>query len=284
MPNTNTFDRLITAAFCALAITAAAACSGKAESEDSASTNTPKHTLPSAIGKTDKTMTTTTPPPTRQQPAATAPAPEPPAVTTKPAEPDAKDLFTAGRRLIKHRAYGEAIDKLEQVLSVEPKHSRAQIELARAYIKLGKARTARPHAEKGVELRPKSSYAWNTLGRVELLEDKLDAAAASFERAIKANEHNLYAFNNLGLTYIKAKKFDKAVEALVKATADKRAKAYMWNNLGTAYEQLGKRDEARTAYKKAADMGSGSAKRSLKRLDKAADGDASDSDDSSDIE
>lgn len=285
MPDKTSFDRLITAALCALAITAAAGCSGKAETKQKHEADKPDRPLPSAIRKADKTMTTTTPDHKAEPSVEPTPTTTPAAAADhKVVTPDVAELLASGRRLVKQRAYGEAVDKLRQVLSAKPEHARAHIELARAYIKLGKARTARPHAEKAVKLRPKLSYAWNTLGRVELLENKFDAAEASFKRAIKANEHNLYAYNNLGLTYLKAKRFEDAAKALQKATEDKRARAYMWNNLGAAHEQLGNTDKAREAYKKAAAKGSGSAKRSLARLNKTSDSDDTDEASEADIE
>jgi len=263
MSNTTLFERLMTVAFCALAL-GAAACGNEAKSEDKTPTDS-ANTLPTQINKSNKTMTKTA---TAPDPVTTATIPSTTKLDPKADEPSFDELLKQGRSLVKKKEFSDAVDQFKLALDEKPENSRVRIDMARAYIKLGQARDARPHAAKAVKLKPKSSYAWNTLGRVELLEHKYDAAAASFKRATVENPKNLFAWNNLGLTYIKAKKLDEAVEALTKATELKGTKAYMWNNLGAAQEQLKSYDEARTAYEKAAAMGSWSAKRSIKRLDK----------------
>ena len=271
------FERLMMAGFCALALSAAA-CGNEASRQDkSDNVPEPNRKLPSTIDQSHKTSTKTVPTPKLTD---TVGIPNPSSNVDITPEPSFSDLVRKGRALVRKRAYTAAIEQFELALDEKPRSSRALIDAARAYIKLGKAGKARPLAKKAVKLVPNSSYAWNTLGRVELLDHKFDAAAAGFKRAIDVNENNLYAWNNLGLTYIKAKMLDEAVIALKKATSiDNHPKAYMWNNLATAYEQLKNYTEARAAYEKAVSLGSHSARRSLKRLDS----DENDTDETPDV-
>lgn len=198
------------------------------------------------------------------------PKPEVPAVIEEPApEPQRTfaELLRDGKKLSKKGEHGEAIALLEEAVAARPQHASARIELARAHLAAGASRSAREHAEMGVELAPQSSYAWNTLGRVELMDGDRDAAITSFERATDENGDNSYAWNNLGLVLLLEERYDEASRALEAATSGDAPTAYMWNNLANAYEHLDEIERARASYRRALELGSDVARQSLKRLD-----------------
>jgi tetratricopeptide (TPR) repeat protein len=144
-----------------------------------------------------------------------------------------------------------AVAAYERVLEARPEFAPAAQNLARLWIRQGKAQ------EGEQELRARLAKADGVALRVGLAElllaaGNLDGAEAECRTALKADEKNLGAMVVLATTYSRKKRFELARMVLENARQVDPADPAVWNRLGFVEMELGNRVQAIEHFKTAA--------------------------------
>ncbi|MHB1756128.1 MAG: tetratricopeptide repeat protein [Leptospirillum sp.] len=112
----------------------------------------------------------------------------------------------------------EEISALEERIEANPK-SRSFLQLAEAYIELGKTDQAQALLSKGVEYYPYYLAARITLGQVQMEKGLIPEAISNFEFVSRTIPDNLIAQKSLAQLYYKNNEMEKAKEAITVATS-----------------------------------------------------------------
>jgi len=112
----------------------------------------------------------------------------------------------------------EEISALEERIEANPK-SRSFLQLAEAYIELGKTDQAQALLSKGVEYYPYYLAARITLGQVQMEKGQIPEAISNFEFVSRTIPDNLIAQKSLAQLYYKNNEMEKAQEAITVATS-----------------------------------------------------------------
>ena len=112
----------------------------------------------------------------------------------------------------------EEISALEERIEANPK-SRSFLQLAEAYIELGKTDQAQALLSKGVEYYPYYLAARITLGQVQMEKGLIPEAISNFEFVSRTIPDNLIAQKSLAQLYYKNNDMEKAKEAITVATS-----------------------------------------------------------------
>ena len=174
-------------------------------------------------------------------------------------------LMKEGRVLL-NKKDSKVVDYFSAAVEMRPKRAFPKVQNARALLLVNRVEEAFTLVEEALDMNPGLSLGWNTLGRIHLAKDDGTSAISAFSKAVEEDAENSYAWNNLGYTLLLRGDYQAAAEALEEATSGNNVTQYMWNNLGLAYEHLDLIPDARSAYRQAAETGSGKAQASLERL------------------
>ena len=163
----------------------------------------------------------------------------------------AGDLFDAAVEALKNEHYEAAVDLLQRVVKLEPKHKDAWNDLGRAYMQLGQTDQAIAAFKKQIENNAYDPFAYNALGLAYEHQGKYDDAIQAFQKQIEINPLDPYAHGNLGRLYVGQKKFTEAVPELEKAVdiQPKNPLLEIW--LGQAYIATNQTDKGMAAFEKA---------------------------------
>lgn len=156
----------------------------------------------------------------------------------------------------------------EGVLTRDPRHVRALVNLARVLLEENQASEALTHINDAIAIDSGLGEGWRVLGRTQAQLGHTDAAIDAYHHALTIDSSDVWALNNLGLVLIDAGRFTDAVDPLTRAAQlDSTVPAFS-NNLGIALERSGQLEEAAKAYQQAlsADSGYVKARVSLERL------------------
>jgi tetratricopeptide (TPR) repeat protein/transglutaminase-like putative cysteine protease len=163
----------------------------------------------------------------------------------------ASDLFDAAVQALKNEHYQAAVDLLQRVVKLEPKHKDAWNDLGKAYLQLGQTDEAIAAFKKQIENNAYDPFAYNALGLAYEHQGKYEDAIQEFQKQIEINPLDPYAHGNLGRLYLGQKKFSEAVPELEKAVdiQPKNALLEIW--LGQAYIATNQTDKGMAAFEKA---------------------------------
>jgi tetratricopeptide (TPR) repeat protein len=201
----------------------------------------------------------------------------PDSVVTAPAD-KALILYQRGMLQIKHGDPKAAIPLLEQAVSLDPKTTLYQLNLAVAFLQAKDGVAARAALRGTLALDPNLALAHIMLGQALVSADSARSAEAEFQKALEIEPKNASAWRGLGYCQIQRGAYAEAADSYRKATsidADSEVaspqSADGWSGLGSAYLGLQKWTEAETAFKHALsiDPKNPSALRGLELLKKA---------------
>ena len=148
----------------------------------------------------------------------------------------------------------EAENLYRLILSVEPEHLDANINMGILLFKLGNLHEVENIYKKVLELKPDHLNANNNLGAVLLSLGKFTASKNIYQKIIKLKPDYVEAYNNLGNIFLKLDKFNDAEISYNKAIELKPDYVDAHNNLGFLFFRLNKLVEAETSFKKALEL------------------------------
>ena len=145
-------------------------------------------------------------------------------VTRFPEEPNAH--YAKGAFLMTVEEPEAGLAEFRRVLSMQPSHVPAMLQLAFHLMKEGRYEEARPYAENAVKAEPEFFAAHNALGRALLELDQTDRAIAELETAARLAPNSIQTYFSLARAYQKAGRLDdvkRARDTFVKLDAALRA-------------------------------------------------------------
>jgi Tfp pilus assembly protein PilF len=155
----------------------------------------------------------------------------------------------ASRRLLAEAYLDEgllpyAFQMYQEIQSLKPNDSFAELGVARVWDKWGDYGLARQHAERATLLEPSSAEALEVLGRVHLHRNDLDQALSAFLSAIAIRPQNASLMANAGYVFLQRGDLPQARRYLERAVAIDDSIAEARNNLGVTLARMGERDRA----------------------------------------
>ena len=145
----------------------------------------------------------------------------------------------------------EAGNCCRRVLSLQPNHGDAHLNLGNVLLHYGKHDEAISHYKTALQFNPKNAGALCCLGTSLAAVGNHDEAVANFEAAIRLNPNIVEAYYNLGNSQIAQNKYEAAVESYRQAIRLNPRYALAYNNLGSALKKLGAIDLAKENYRHA---------------------------------
>jgi len=200
----------------------------------------------------------------------------------------AKKLYNSANKDYKNGNLQTAMDKYNQVLSINPRLYQAHIQIGvlqkdmgnlslaienhkkalgikktaiKAHFNLGLAYkangdidNAKASFEETVRLNKKYYKAHKSLGEIFIDLERYEDAIVSFKSAIEFRPNYGSAYHGLGVTYTKLENYNRAVESFTKAV-DLQPKEYLsWFHLAEAHNKLNDCEAAKAAALEAIDL------------------------------
>ncbi len=163
----------------------------------------------------------------------------------------ADDLFSSAMQAMQNQHYQLAVDLLQRVVQLEPKHKAAYFSLGNAYMAMGRTDDAITAYKKQIENNPYDGFAYNGLGLAYEQQSRFEDASQQFRKQIEVNPLDPYAHANLGHLYLDQKKYAEAVPELEKAVDLQSKNAVIEIELGQAYLGNHQTDNGMKAFDKA---------------------------------
>ena len=173
---------------------------------------------------------------------------------TIPENAKADDLHESALAAMRSRHFELAVELLQRVVTVEPKHKYAWNNLGRAYLAMQRTDDAIAAFQKAAEIDPYDEWAYNNLGLAYWRQQKYEEAVTAFRKQLELNPLDEFAHGNLGTMYVEWHKYADAAPELEKALSLKPENALYQVALGQAYLNLGQSDKALAAFDKAVEL------------------------------
>jgi tetratricopeptide (TPR) repeat protein len=129
----------------------------------------------------------------------------------------------------------KAVSAYRRVLSIEPGHRQAIINLSSLYIEMRRYRQAIAFLTQAKHCRPDDHLILNNLGLAYHLSGRLDSAVDTFEAAIAAEPKYAKTYHNLGNVYLDLENMDATVTYYLKALELTPHDAQAHHNMGNLY-------------------------------------------------
>ncbi|MCA9552199.1 MAG: tetratricopeptide repeat protein [Myxococcales bacterium] len=173
------------------------------------------------------------------------------AVVAAPPEPEAAPLFQVALEAEAKKDWAAARDAYTRLLTAEPDHGRALVNLGLLEVRQGRAAAGKVHCNKALDLDPEASKVHYCLGLALLAEKDRDGAAKAFERAIALLPGD--PAPKLELAHLKREdqRFEEAVQLYREAVRARPDDPALHVHLGYCYKRLKQLDAARVEYEKA---------------------------------
>ncbi|MCL5286738.1 MAG: DUF3857 domain-containing protein [Acidobacteria bacterium] len=173
---------------------------------------------------------------------------------TIPENVKAPELYEAAVAALNGGNFNVAVDLLERVTVLEPKHKFAWNNLGRAYLALQQRVKAEEAFREQIRVSPFDEFAYNNLGRALWQQQKWDEAAEAFKKQIEIVPLDKFAHGNLGMMFREQRKYAEAVPELEKAVVLTPNNASLHVNLGQCYLNLDQAEKAMAAFDKAVEL------------------------------
>ena len=163
----------------------------------------------------------------------------------------ADDLFEAAVQAFQNQHYEAAVDLLQRVVKLDPKHKGAWDDLGDAYMHLGETDKAIAAFKQQIENNAYDEFAYNSLGLAYEQQGRYQDAIQQFQKQIEINPLDAYAHGNLGRLYLGQKKFAEAIPELQKAVDIQPKNPLQFIALGQAYIATNQTEKGMAAFDKA---------------------------------
>ena len=163
-----------------------------------------------------------------------------------------------GASLLQQGKMEEAIAEFRKAVTLDPKYTGAQLNLAYAYDRQGRIAEALAQYQTVIALEPENLFAQNNLGVLYDKQGRYDEAIAAFEQVLQIDPSNATALQNLenakrsnGIVQEQEERFAQARKEVEARPDDPRA-AY---NLGRLHASFDEKDQALEWLAKALELG-----------------------------
>jgi arylsulfatase A-like enzyme/Tfp pilus assembly protein PilF len=158
--------------------------------------------------------------------------------------------FMLGEAALRQQNWGEASERLQRALALNPGFDQAMTALAQALHGQGRDADAEVWLKKALEKNSRNFRAWYEMGWIQA-RDKPDQALQAFHKALEIQPNFALAFRDMGLIEIRTRDYANAAQHLQKAVNLGLSDAPLFNFLGIAYSRTGQLEKAVNSYRKA---------------------------------
>ena len=144
----------------------------------------------------------------------------------------------------------EALDAFDQVLTLQPRHTGALLQLGAIADGAGRPDRAEAFFRRAAEADPKSAEAWTALAALTHGQARLDEAAAALDKAL-ALRPDPDLLMNLGNLRREQRRLTEAEVALRRSLQMRSGSALAWRNLAVILQEQGRAADAIAAYDRA---------------------------------
>jgi tetratricopeptide (TPR) repeat protein len=131
-----------------------------------------------------------------------------------------------------------AIDRLNELVTVNPDSSRLFSGRAAVYRELGDLERALADCTNAIRLAPRSAEAYNNRGFMWTEKEDFDKAIADFNMAVSIDPNHAPAFDNRGLAWGAKGEYEKAIQDHTNAIQLDSNNGHYYNNRGNVYSAL----------------------------------------------
>ena len=168
-------------------------------------------------------------------------------VETKPENP--WGYYMLGLSAWKSGDLPRAEEAFERSLSLDPKHVKSYLNLARVLLDGDRPSDALTRVDSALGFDSLSNVAYRLRGRALDALDRTDEAIDAYRQAITLDENDVWSMNNLGVLYLQLGWPDEALYPLARAVSLDTTNAVFFNNLGMALEHTGRWAKAADVYR-----------------------------------
>lgn len=162
---------------------------------------------------------------------------------------DIEDILGKADRLLKAEAYKNAEKLYIEVITLNPRETRAYKGLSRIYIKQENIADAIASLEKVCELDPSDDTAFNNLGLMYFKNKDCFKAIGAYEKSLFLDKTKIHRYLNLALVLMEVRDMEKAAEVLEKSLKISPKKEAL-DILIDVYTKLGDEDKIKRTYKR----------------------------------
>jgi len=167
---------------------------------------------------------------------------------------NADGLALLGALLGEKNSSEEAIELLEQAITLDPNAALFRFHLGNVYHRAGRLDDAVAALQKSVELAPQFGEGWLALCRSAEKAGDFVLSLAAGKKAVEFMPKSYAAHFNTGVALTRMEKHEEA-ELYYKMTIALRPDwTEAWDNLGLTYQFLNRLDEAEAAFRKVIDL------------------------------
>lgn len=130
------------------------------------------------------------------------------------------DLVAPAETLMRQGNYNSALDELDKIIKVHPRHNLAYFIRGSVKLYIGDLEGAMTDTETAIRLAPKVfgvEKAYNNRGAIHQMRGEIDKALADFDKAIALNSNYSQPYNGRGVILEKKGRIDEALAAFEKA-------------------------------------------------------------------
>ncbi len=161
-----------------------------------------------------------------------------------------RTVYNLGLRYTAEGKFEQALEKLNQALSMRPDLPDAYVSIGECYLRWGKPQEAVSYLEKAKKMRPQDGGIALRLGIALGATGDTGRAGDLFEQAVRLDPQNYEARIYLGSAYLKSGRIDEAIEQFEKAEEINPARPHAFYNLAQAYVAKGDLKRAIEYYRK----------------------------------
>ncbi|MCG2710959.1 MAG: tetratricopeptide repeat protein [Candidatus Omnitrophica bacterium] len=164
------------------------------------------------------------------------------------------ELYNQAVRFYDLQQGEKALNKLNEVISLDASNSGAYKAAADIYCKQGKYREALRYYKQGVVLGLRDADAFNSMGIICMRFEDYDTAIMYFRKALQMYAGNLHYMCNLASTLRDSGRFQEALPLYGKVVAGSPRYPNVHNDIAGIYDCMGLRKEAESEYQKECDI------------------------------
>lgn len=169
---------------------------------------------------------------------------------------EANRLEADARKVMQHGDPGAAVSGFRRVLEVDPKFTRARLELATVYMALGQSDSALDALRKAIDSDPKQLVARKTYAFVLLSLRRWDAAIDAWRETVKIAPDDPEANSGLGISLVQQKRYGEALPYLETAAKNDNSPGARVR-LGDAYLRGGQIEKGTATLEKVVEANPG---------------------------
>ena len=164
-------------------------------------------------------------------------------------------LYELGVELYDQQEYSRAIEVYNEVLSINPSHMYARINIASALVNLKQYEEAEKRLRSILEEDDSSHIMWINLGKALVGLDNDEEAETAFKRCLEIQPDYANAWYQLACVYDRQDRLSDSEDALRKTVEHNPDHYRAWSDLGVTLLQLGRNSEAEGPLRKATQYG-----------------------------